>query len=205
MAQLDWLHVGVRSDKPIVTAPGVTDTAAVVTLVDAALDGFAGNVPGWFKVLEKIGYWWYVICVVIGLAFSLAFSPAEMHWKIAAGFAIGLVGAPVTGGLLLLLAKLQARATGEPGTERALTAVADRARPVSGETKYEVETVLAKDPSLERRVHQLAWRTTEDAAARKELEMLWEQADPDAAAARSVKVAEVEAKIAALKQNQGKK
>ncbi|GHH71833.1 hypothetical protein [Promicromonospora soli] len=204
MAQLDWLHVGVRSDKPIVTAPGVTDTGAV-TQVDDALDGFSGKVPGWFKALEKIGYWWYAICVIAGLAFSLALSPAEMAWKIAAGLTIGLVAAPVTSGLLRLLAKAQARAGGESGTERALAVLADRARPVSGETKFEVEAVLAKDPSLEHRVHQLAWRATEDPAARKELESLWEMADPAAAAARAAKFAELDAKIASLKQNQGKK
>jgi hypothetical protein len=204
MAQLDWLHVGVRSDQPIVTAPGVTDTGEVAQ-VDAALDGFSGKVPGWYKLIEKVGLGWYAICVAVGLAISLAFSPAELHWKIAAGFTIGLVVAPPSLWLARLLAKLQARATGEPGTDRALAALADRARPVTGETKYEVETVLAKDPSLERRVHQLAWRTTDEAAARKELEGLWEKADPEAAAARAAKFAEVDAKIAALKRNQAKK
>jgi hypothetical protein len=204
MAQLDWLHVGVRSDQPIVTAPGVVD-AGEVAQVDAALDGFSGKVPGWYRLLEKVGLGWYAICVAIGLAVALAFSPAELHWRIAAGVTIGLVVAPPSLWLARLLARLQARATGEPSTKQALAAVADRARPVNGETRYEVETVLAKDPSLERKVHQLAWRTPDDSGARKELEGLWEKADPEAATARAAKFAEVDAKIAALKRNQAKK
>ena len=205
MGQLDWLHTGVRSDKPIVTAPGATDTGDAVTRVDAALDGFAGKVPGWFRGLEKIGYWWYAICVVLGLVVGLTANPSEIEWRIASGIMIGLLVAPVSLLLLRLLAKAQARASGAPSTERAIAAVADRARPVTGETKFQVDAVLAKDPGLERTVHQLAWRTTQDAAATKELEGIWEKTHPEAATARAAKFAEIDAKVAALKQNQGKK
>ncbi len=41
--------------------------------------------PRWFAVTEKIKYGWFPIWMVVGVAFALAFSPATLGGRIAAG------------------------------------------------------------------------------------------------------------------------
>ncbi|MGF0115711.1 hypothetical protein ACQFYA_05185 [Promicromonospora sp. Marseille-Q5078] len=200
MAQLSWMVTGVRSERPIVVAPGTDDAHDAVTQVDNALDKFSGPVPGWFRALERLGYWWYGVCTVVGIALSFLLVPAEPAWKFSWGFALGFLAAPVSGPVLYYLARLQARLTGYPDTAQALADVADAARPSTPDSARHVSAVLAARPALERRVHDLAWRAAApDAAARKELEGLWETADPDAAALQKRQVAALEAEFRADK------
>ena len=199
MAQVDWLHTGTHSEKDIVTAPSAGDVDDAVARVDAALDGYTGKVPGWFTAIKKLGYWWYAVCIAVLLVLALVLVPAGIGFRLTIGIVGGVVAAPLSGWALLLLAKLQSRSTGAASTEQALADVADRARPVTGETRYQVETVLDRTPDLEKKVHQLAWRSSQDAEARKSLEGLWEKAAPEEAAARAARIAEVEAGIADLK------
>jgi hypothetical protein len=200
MAQLDWLHTGPRSGKPIMTAPGSLDARDAVARVDAALDGWSGKVPAWYAAVGKIGYWWVAICLIGGLAIGLVANPSEIEWRIASGLMIGILAIPVGGTLLRLLAKAQSRGTGAANPERALADVAHTARPMSGDVKKAVDAVLARDPRQEPKVHQLAWRGNEDAAALQELDGLWRQADPEAVAARDREMADLEARVAIVRE-----
>src|SRR6478609_7955396 len=132
MAQPSWLITGERSKRPIVVAPGVDGADAAVTQVDNALDRFSGPVPGWFRAVERLGYWWYGVCIVVGVAVALALVPAELKWKIAWGIAFGLIATPVTSALGYYLARLQARAAGFPTVAKALSDVKGTARPSNG-------------------------------------------------------------------------
>jgi len=204
MAEPSWLVTGARSKRPIVVAPGAEDAAAAVTQVDNALDRFSGPVPGWFRALERLGYWWYGVCIVVGVAAALAFVPAELRWKVAWGVAFGLVATPVTSALAYYLARLQARSAGFPTPAAALADVKGVALPSNGEVRKQVTTVLAADPALEGRVHRLAWQAARnDGSARTELEGLWEKADPQAAAALAEKFDRIRAENARL-QDEGK-
>lgn len=199
MAQLDWLHTGPRSGKPIMTAPGVSDPGDAVAQVDGALDGFSGRVPGWYAVVSKIGYWWIAICLIGGLAVGLVANASAIEWRIASGLMIGIVAIPVGGALLRLLAKAQSRSTAAGSPEQALADVAGLARPVAADVKKAIVAVLAKDPRQEGKVHQLAWRSNQDGPALQELDGLWKQADPETVAARDTETARLEARVAAVR------
>lgn len=204
MAQVSWLVQGTRSQRSIITAPGAADVDDAVVRVDAALDGFPGHVPGWFRGLERLGFGWYAVCVVVGTGVSLALSPAEPVWRIASGITLGLIVAPLTIVLSRMLAKWQARATGSSSTAQALVDAADAARPVNGEIAMQIATIVENDPGRATAVHRTAWRAAAgDVAARKELEAAWESAAPDAAAARAAMVAKLQAEIDADKQRGG--
>jgi len=199
-ARVDWLVDGSRSGRAIVTAPGRTDVGDAVVRVDAALDGFAGPVPGWFRGLERLGFWWYVICVVVGVGITLAVGPASVVWRVASGVTLGLILAPVSLVLLRALARGGSRADGAASPAQALAHAAAHARPVNGEIVMQVGTVLGRDAGRADAVHRMAWRAAGgDASARKELEAAWEAAAPDAAAARAEKVARLQAEIDADK------
>ncbi|MGH3588707.1 MAG: hypothetical protein ACRDQ0_20555, partial [Pseudonocardia sp.] len=117
---------------------------------------------------------------------------------------LGFIAAPLSSAVLYYLARLQARAAGFPTTAKALADVEDAARPSNGEVLKQVTTVLSAEPALEARVHRLAWQAARgDGSARKELEGLWEKADPTAAAALAEKFAGIDAETARLKE-QGK-
>jgi hypothetical protein len=197
----DWLVTGPRSRKQIVVAPGArdgADTGRAVALVDDALRGFPGRVPAWFRLLERVGYWWWAVCLVAGLAIGLAFNPNEMKWKIASGLTLGLGGAPITGALLWTVAWLQARVFGPGGTAAVLASVVDAARPSNGDVLKHVTVVLARRPQLETRLHDLAWRAAaNDGRARRELEDMWAEEEPEAAAALAAQFAELKASLAA--------
>lgn len=196
MTQADWLITGERTKRPVVVAPGTDDAAAAaaaVKQVDAALDGFAGPVPGWYRAVERLGYWWYPVCVVVGLVLAFALAPARVEWQISLGLLVGLVGARGSGMVFWFLARLQARgSSGFGSTAKALAAAADVARPSDADTGTEVAAVLAKDPALESRVHLLVWQAADEQdGARQQLDALWEKADPEGAARRAAHLAEV--------------
>jgi hypothetical protein len=196
VAQVSWLVMGGRSGRPIVVGPAADDATDAVTRVDGALDGFAGPVPRWFEVTEKIGYGWFAIWMAVGLVVALVASPAALQWRIASGLMIGLIVAPISIALFRLVARAQSRAQGAPTTERALRDAAGRARPTTPDTVRQVEVVLATSPHAEHRVHDLVWRAAApDPAARKELEGLWEKADPEAAALQKRQMAQLQAEI----------
>ncbi|MCT2585768.1 hypothetical protein [Actinophytocola gossypii] len=202
MGQPGWLYTGEVSERSIVTAPGAGDVGDAVVLVDAAVAGFCGKVPGWFRAVQRLKYWWYAVCIAVGLAVGLVFVPTPVEWRLTAGLTAGLVLTPVSGAVLGLVARRQTRVQGVRRPERLLAKVAGRARPVADTVREQIVTVLARDPGLDATVHELAWRSAKE-GARRELDELWKKADPRAAAARAAKIAEVTARVDDLK-DQGK-
>lgn len=200
MAEASWLVTGSRSGRPIVLAPGGAEASAAAARVDAALDGFAGPVPGWFRAVERTRAGWFVLWMALGVVLTLLTSPATLAWQIASGLTIGLVVAPVSLVLLRLLARAQARARGASSTDQALRDVAGLARPTTPDAARQAAAVLASDPRSEPRVHDLVWRAAKpDAGARKELEALWEKADPTTAAVQRRQLAQLQADVDQLK------
>jgi hypothetical protein len=199
MAQADWMITGARQPRPVVLAPGSTADAADAARVDAALDGFPSGVPAWFRGLERIGYWWYGVCVVAGVLICLAVVPAPLEWRIATGLGAGFVAAPATGAALNVIAHLWSRARGPWSPQEAITRLQDRARPSDGETDKRVAAILAAKPALEARVHDVVWRQAGgEAGARHELTGLWEKEAPEEAARQAALIADVRAKIDGL-------
>lgn len=195
MAEPDWLHTGPRSGKAIMTAPGGTPARAAVEQVDAALDGWSGPVPGWYRVVSRIGYWWILLCLGGGLVIGLVAGPDAMEWKIASGLMIGIVAIPVGGVVLRLLARAQSKAGGAGSPDAALAQVADQARPMSGDVRRAVDAVLSADPQQGAQLHRLAWRSNEDESVLRQIDDLWRQADPEAVAARDAETARLEARV----------
>lgn len=195
MAEPDWLHTGPRSGRPIMTAPGGASARDAVERVDAALDGWSGPVPGWYRAVGRIGYWWILLCLGGGLAIGLVAGPDTMAWKIASGLMIGIVAIPVGGVLLRLLARAQSKASGAGTPDAALAQVAAQARPMSGDVKRAVDAVLFADPRQGAQLHRLAWRSNEDESVLRQIDDLWRQADPEAVAARDAETARLEARV----------
>ncbi len=205
MAQVSWLVQGARSQRSIITAPGATDVDDAVVRVDAALDGFPGPVPRWFRGLERLGRWWYVICLAVTVPVAIAVAPADMAWRVAAGLSSGLILAPVSGMILHQVARLHSRVGGSPSAEQSLSDAADAARLAPGTVVRKAEAILRKDAGLEPTIHGLSWRAaaqeTPDArSAAQELLSLWEQADPEGAAAHVAEMERVRASIRDLKE-----
>ncbi|MFB9660932.1 hypothetical protein ACFQS3_15735 [Glycomyces mayteni] len=187
MAKVGWLVRGRGSEQVIITAPdaGPGVREAVERLAEA-LDGFPGRKPAWFRVLERVGYWWYLVCMVATAAVFAVWGANGLALNLVYGFFSGVTVAVVTGVVLTGAAHLQTRIGGGKSAEQVRREVAALARPGGGVAER-VEAVLAKDPSLERRVHLLAWDAAEihgveRSAADDELTDLWELADPAAAA-----------------------
>jgi hypothetical protein len=208
MAQASWLVQGARSQRSIITAPGATDVDDAVVRVDAALDGFPGPVPRWFRGLERVGRWWYVVCLAVTVPVAIAVAPADMAWRVAAGLSSGLILAPLSGMILHQMAKLHSRVGGSPSTQESLARTTDAARPAPGTVVQQAESILRTDPHLEPTVHRLSWRAAEPATsdgqtAAMELFSLWQEVDPRAAAAQVAEIEQIRASIRELKE-QGK-
>jgi len=185
MAKVGWLVR--RSDHVIITAPGAPPgTGPAVARLAEALDGFSGRKPAWFRLLERLGYWWYLVCMVATAVLFAFFARNGLVMNLVYGFFAGITVAVVTAVVLTGIAHLQARLIGGKSAEQAKRDVAELARPGGGVAER-VEAILAKDPSLEQRVHHLAWQAAEihgmeRSTADDELTELWEAADPVAAA-----------------------
>ncbi|MCH7230933.1 hypothetical protein L0U85_08730 [Glycomyces sp. L485] len=204
MAEIRWLVRTRRSEQTIITAPDApVEVGAAAEQLEAALDGFSGRKPAWFRPLERLGYWWYPICMVATTAAFVVAAPNSLGMNIAYGLGFGVTAAVVTGAILASIAHLQVRLTSGRTVEETVKEVAALARRAGG-VADRVEAVLAWDPALEREVHLLAWRAAEvdgpdRSAADRELDELWKQADPVAAANREAKIREIEEGLAALR------
>ncbi|MEU6245982.1 hypothetical protein [Glycomyces sp. NPDC047010] len=187
MAEVGWLVRRSGSEHVIITAPdAASGVGEAVKRLEAALDGFPGRKPAWFRVLERVGYWWYLVCMVATAVVLALFGANGLVMNLVYGFFGGITVAVVTGGVLTGAAHLQARLGAGKSVEQARRDVAALARQGGGVAER-VEAILAKDPSLERRVHLLAWDAaeigaTDRSASDDELTGLWELADPAAAA-----------------------
>lgn len=199
MLQANWLIKGSASERWIVTAPGTpTGVAKAVEQLDAALDGFSGNVPGWFRTVRKTGSWWYLICVAIAVVVVVAVSPAEIGMRIAVGIAVGVLLAVLSGPLLRLLATAQSRAVGTASADRVITDVAGTARPIPQGVVDRAAAVLDNGAAPEDTVHALVWRAAQgssDEAAAAELVALWRRAAPEQASAHQARMERYQAQL----------
>ncbi|WP_454851541.1 hypothetical protein [Promicromonospora soli] len=199
MSQANWLVKGSTSERWIVTAPGApTGVAKAVEQLDAALDGFSGNVPGWFRAVKKTGSWWYLICVVIAVVVVVAVAPVEIGMRIAIGISAGLFLAVLSGPLLRLLATAQSRAAGVASADRVIADVAGTARPIQQGVVERATAVIDNGAAPEDAVHALVWRAAQgssDEAAAAELLALWRKAAPEQASAHQARMEQYQAQL----------
>ncbi|MQM28114.1 hypothetical protein [Glycomyces albidus] len=198
MADVRWLIRTRQSAQVIITAPDApVGVGAAVERLEAALDGYAGPKPAWFRALERLGYWWYAICMAATAAVFAAAAPNGVALNIAYGLGSGIAVAVVSGGLIAGAAHVQTRLTSGRTAQQTIAEAAPLARP-AGSVADRVEAVLAWDPSREHEVHRLAWDAAEAGrpnrrAADEELDDLWRRADPEAAAAREATLRRIRA------------
>jgi hypothetical protein len=216
-AGVPWLVRSRNAEETIIviTAPDApVGVGAAVDRLEAALQGFSGRKPAWFAVLERLGYWWYPICMAAAAAVFVLFAENELGvgWNLAYGLGSGIGIAVITGAIAWTAAHLQARLTNGATVDELIREVAPLARP-GGSVVDRVDAILAWDPAREREVHDLAWRaagigTPNRSAAERELDALWRRADPAGAAERDAMLLEIEATVAELRRKrleQGKR
>lgn len=198
MAEVPWLIRTRKSQRVIITAPDApVGVGAAVDRLAAALDGFTEAKPAWFRPLERLGYWWYPICMIAMVAVFVAFAPNSVSLNIAYGLGFGVGAAVFSGAIITSIANLQTRMTRGRTAEETIKEVATLARPAPG-VADRIEAILAWDPGREHEVHELAWRAAEVGqpgrwAHDAELDALRKLADPTANAARDAKIREVQA------------
>lgn len=203
MAEVPWIVDGPYSGKSIVTAPGASIDAR---RLDAALAGFAGSIPGWYRLLHRLGRWWYLVCVVAVCAVFVAWSPNGFWLSLAYGAGAGLPLAAVSGMLAYGLGRLQPRLVHRTTPEAVVREESARARQSALDRKR-IEAILDADPGLATEVHALVWHVSNPGdggskrEARKRLDELWHLADPQAAAAFDAKIREIEEGIAKRKRD----
>jgi hypothetical protein len=186
VASVGWLVKGEHSDETIITAPDAPrDVGASVAKLDLALNGFTGPKPAWYRAIEKTGYWWYLICMIVGVAVVLPIGSAPIGGRVAAGMGAGILLAPISGALIGLAVRAADRrksGTTPEKIERKLKRVARRIAPDAHGT---VDLVLDRDPQREAQVHDLLWGTAAGSdAAFNEIEALIAEVAPEVAAER---------------------
>ncbi|WP_454851545.1 hypothetical protein [Promicromonospora soli] len=191
MAKVDWLVIGLRSNQVMITAPGAPGTAAqAVHELDAALLDPEEQMPGWFTAVQRTGYWWYLICMVIAVPIALVVIPTEIVGRIIGGLTGGLALAGVSSAVLTLLARIQARRATPRShfsdVERLSTVV--RVAPAGAQKVF--DAVVERDARLEPEVHELLWRGaghgSDREAAKADLDALLQRVAPDFAAQGAV-------------------
>ncbi|MFD2797426.1 hypothetical protein ACFS27_27985 [Promicromonospora vindobonensis] len=207
MAQVNWLTKGERSGTTLITAPGTpAGVESGVERLDAALDGFTGPIPGWFRAFEKLGFWWYPICAVVGVLLVLLLVDPADAVRIASGMAISLVLAYLGAFALNVAAKAQARGRGHASSQQAIAEVDPLARIAPTGARALSDAVLGRDAGLEDQVHTLLWRsvkttTADGAAASEELQALLARTAPEHAAGRAADAERLEQQIKRLKED----
>ncbi|MEU6859648.1 hypothetical protein AB0B28_12345 [Glycomyces sp. NPDC046736] len=193
----------------IITAPGpARDGAdAAIARLEGALAGFGGPKPGWFRAVERLGRWWYlIVAVVMAVCFAAFVSNGESAgMNVLYGLAFSPIATLVVVGAVTGAAHLQTLMTGRTGRDRVVKEVAEFARPAGG-VVTQVEAILAADPGLAERVHEVAWRAAgvgnpDRVAAERELDELWRLADPEAAEERDAEIRRIEEDIEKLKRD----
>jgi uncharacterized integral membrane protein len=211
MPAAPWLRESRLSKNLFVIAPGSTASEAEIAEAmdrhDGLRGGWSGPKPRWFKAVERVGYWWYLIATVLGSAVFVVFAPnGDTVWmKVIFGAGAGPLILLVIQLLVFGAAWVQIRLAA--GTDKnAVLREADKvARPAT--FNYDqVGTILAVDPSAEPELHRLCWAAAGvgeagRGAAMDQLHELWRRADPAAAAELDAKLRDVEEKIARLRKD----
>lgn len=206
-----WLRENRHSKNLFVIAPGSTasepEIAAAMDRHDGLGGGWFGAKPGWYKAVERVGYWWYLIAAALGSAFFIVFAPSDdSAWmKALFGISAGPVILLVIQLLVFGVAWLQVRLGG--GTDkRAVLREANRiARPAAFDHDR-IGTILAVVPASEAELHRLCWTASGvgeqgRGAAMDQIHELWRRADPAAAAEFGAKLRDVEEKLARFRKD----
>src|SRR5690606_16024512 len=208
-SDVSWLVTAPRSGKVIVIAPGQPAGADdAVARIDAELGGATGAEPSWFTALQKLGYWWYAICIAVGILVLLLVSDASVALRVGSGIGVGIVLAVVSSLVLGTIARAQARSGTSADTTPSALEAGGVARLAWGTIPEQVTAILTKDPALDERVHVRAWRaaraTTPDGQdALEELTALWTEADPHAASAQDAEVERMKQAIREANRREG--
>lgn len=195
MATVSWLIRGERSEQTIITAPGAgAEAAAAAERLDLALNRFAGPMPTWYRLVQRTGYWWYPLCMLVCAVVLVAIPGGTTSGRVVAGLGLGVLVAPLSGAAMTSVARAVTRGRSNTTPEnitKKLRGVARRGYDTFHET---VDIVLEHDPSQEDRLHELLWRATKlSDSVLAEIESLIAEVAPDVAAARK---AELKASIA---------
>ena len=185
MVSVNWISRGPRSGETILSAPGTAPDAASIARLDAARAGFAGPVPGWFRPVERLGSWWYLVLALLACAVYLVvgaatggISPVLIAVSLSAGLVIAVPARAAANSIAQSQSRKLGRSKGVPQTIAGLDAVV---RVAATGAQEAVDTLLSRDPSLEPRVHELLWRRARtnssdgDAAAAELRALLAEQ------------------------------
>jgi hypothetical protein len=205
-----WLRENRLSKNLYVIAPGSTATEAEIADAmdrhDGLGGGWAGPKPGWYKAVERVGYWWYLIASVLGSVFFIIFSPADepMWLKALLGLSAGPVILLVIQLLVFGIAWFQVKLSG--GDKKAVLREANKiARPAFGHDQ--IGAILAMDPSAEPELHRLCWTASGvgeqgRGAAMDQIHELWRRADPGAAAKRDEMIRDTQEKLARFRKDE---
>jgi hypothetical protein len=169
---------------------------------DGLSGGWSGAKPGWYKAVERVGYWWYLIAAALGSVFFIVFAPGgDPAWtKALFGISAGPVILLVIQVLVFGVAWIQARLAG--GTDK--TAVLREANRIARPAVFDhdrIGTILAVDPASEAELHRLCWTASGvgeqgRGAAMDQIHERWRRADPAAAAEFDAKLRVIEEKLA---------
>lgn len=192
MNQVSWMVTGPRSGLTFITAPTSTLAQSVAALDRLDIASAAETNPprpGWYSVISKLGYAWYLVVAAVVFVISFALGTPVTRSLLYAVLGTAVLG-PLTGGLLTSLARKQATVDGAAEQARAVASAEHGVVRIPQDGVVEaVRAVLDADPSQEDRVRELAWRVsaTDDLnsdpgadAAATELFALHDQLNPEA-------------------------
>ncbi|WP_166845565.1 hypothetical protein [Isoptericola sp. BMS4] len=211
MTTVNWLTQGHRSDAIIITAPATPDETAATAAND--LDGLllrptAEELPGWFRRVQKLGYWWYLVCVVVTVPVFAALGSAPTGTRLAIGAGAGVTLALLSGAAMNSIAHAQARREASAGARARRDSLRDVARVAPPRAQETVPAILEAHPETEAELHRLVWRaaqhqTPDGRDALDHLERLLADAAPGVAAHRTADDEELERKLADLRKRNG--
>lgn len=200
-----WIRENRLSKNLYVIAPGSTLTEVelndAMNRHDGLKDGWSGSKPVWFKHVERVGYWWYLIASALGSAFFVIASPTDdpVWLKALLGISAGPLILLIIQILVYGVAWLQVKLGGNTDKKALLREANKFVRPAT--YSYDrIGTILAMDPSIEPELHRLCWAAggvgeAGRGAALDQLHELWRRADPAAAAEFDAKLRDLEEKV----------
>lgn len=205
-----WLRENRLSKNLFVIAPGSTaseaEIAAAMDRHDGLSGGWAGPKPGWYKTVERVGRWWYLIAAALGSVFFIIFAPTDdPAWmKALFGISAGPIILLVIQLLVYGIAWVQVKLTG--GDKKAVLREANKvARPAAFDYD-KVGTILAMGLSAEPELHRLCWTASGvgeqgRGAALDQIHELWRRADPEAAAKMDEMIRDTQEKLARFRKD----
>jgi hypothetical protein len=210
MPAATWLRENRLSKNLYVIAPGSTASEAEIARAmdqhDGLRAGWAGPKPGWYKAVQRVGYWWYLIASALGSVYFVLFAPNDdPAWmKALFGISAGPIILLAIQLLVFIVAWLQVKFGG--GSKKAVLREAKKvARPAAFDYD-KIGTILAVDPASEAELHRLCWTASGfgeqgRGAALDHIHELWRRADPAAAAELDAKIRDLEEKLAPFRKD----